>query len=121
MNNLRKDSLRWTAVTSLFGICLMTGGLAVAERDTGNTVMESGAATVQSDESQPFTANRDMVQLSEQHEALFGQLDVNGDGDIEREEAQGYAPVAEQYDELANEDSGLITRSEFVAFEINQP
>lgn len=121
MNQLKKDSLRWTAVTSLFGFCLMTGGLAVAERNTGDTVMESGSATMQSEESKPFTANRDMVQLSDEHEALFSQLDVNGDGDIEREEAQGYAPVAKQYDELANEDSGLITRSEFAAFEINQP
>ncbi len=121
MNKLKKDSLRLTTLTSLCGFCLMTGGLAVAERDTADTAMERGAATMQSEESKPFTANRDMVQLPEQHEALFSQLDVNADGDIDREEAQAYPLVAEQYDELANEDTGLITRSGFSAFEISQP
>lgn len=121
MNNLKRDLLRSTALTSLFGICLMAGGLAVAERDTADMAMEGGTATMQSEESKPFTPNRDMVQLPEQHEALFSQLDVNGDGDIDREEAQGYPPVAKQYDALANEDTDLISRSEFAAFEINKP
>lgn len=121
MNNLSKDSLRWTTLTSLCGFCLMTAGLAVAERDTADMAVEGGAATMQSEESKPFTANRDMVYLPEQQEALFSQLDVNQDGAIDREEAQANPPVAEQYNELANEQTGRITRSEFAAFEINQP
>jgi hypothetical protein len=121
MNNLKRHSLRWTTLTSVFGFCLMTGGLAVAERETADTAIERGAATMDAEESRSVTPNRDMVYLPEQHEALFSQLDANRDGDIDREEAQAYPPVAEQYDELANEDTGNITRSEFAAFEIDQP
>lgn len=121
MNSLKNHSLRWMTLTSVCGFCLMTGGLAVAERDTADIAMEGGAADMQSEESKPFTANRDMVYLPEQHEALFSQLDVNEDGDIDREEAQANPSVAKHYDELANEDTGLITRSGFAALEINQP
>lgn len=121
MNNFKNDTLRVTALTSLCGFCLMTGGLAFAESNSADRAIEGGAAPMQSEESKPFTANRDMVQLPDQHEALFSQLDINGDGDIDREEAQVYPPVTKHYDELANKETGVITRSEFAAFEINQP
>jgi hypothetical protein len=121
MNHLKRDTLRWTTLASLFGICLITGGLAVAERDSADTTMEPGTATMPSEDSKPFTANRDMIQLSEQHEALFSKLDVNKDGDIDRDEAQAYPPVAEQYDDLASKGTSLISRSELAAFEFNRP
>jgi hypothetical protein len=118
MNNLKRDSLRWMTLTSLFGFCLMSGGLAVAERGTADTAMEPGAGTMQ---SKSGTSGHDISYLPEQHEALFSQLDVNRDGDIDREEAQAYPPVAEEFDRLADEETGRITPSEFAAFEINQP
>lgn len=54
------------------------------------------------------------------HEELFEQLDVQGNGVITLEEAQAHPGVYDQFDELDTNGDGELTPEEFEAFEPNE-
>lgn len=68
--------------------------------------------------SQNFEANRDMVYLSEEKEALFSRLDEDDDAAIEWEEAKQHERLAREFDRIDSYSNDRITRSEFAAFEV---
>ena len=67
-------------------------------------------------------ASRDVGYLPRQKEQLFSRLDKDSDDAIQRSEAQSYAPVAQQFEQLDTYSNGRLSRSEFAAFELrDQP
>ena len=64
-------------------------------------------------------ASRDMGYLPRQKEQLFSRLDKDSDDAIQRSEAQSYAPVAQQFEQLDTYSNGRLSRSEFAAFELS--
>jgi hypothetical protein len=61
-------------------------------------------------------AARDGAEIAARN-ALFEELDVNGDGFINRAEAQAMPELLGQFDELDQDRDGGISRQEFTAFE----
>ena len=68
-------------------------------------------------EAGQFSANRDMVYLTKDKEAIFSRLDEDGDAAIEREEAKTNERLAKEFDHLDSYSNDRITRSEFSMFE----
>lgn len=64
-----------------------------------------------------FAASPVMAETEVNHEELFEQLDVQGNGVITLEEAQAHPEVYDQFDELDANGDGELTLDEFEAFE----
>lgn len=55
---------------------------------------------------------------TQSHEALFNQIDPNGDGVIDLKEAAASIALSEQFEALDKDDSGDLSLEEFKNFEI---
>ncbi len=68
-----------------------------------------------------YDPNRDMINLTPRKTALFNELDQDNDGAISREEAEAHERLSQQFDAVDTYGNEAITRSEFSAFELEQP
>jgi hypothetical protein len=80
-------------------------------------VAEQGAG--QAGGAQNFEANRDMVYLSEEKEALFSKLDQDGNAAIDWDSAKQHDRLAREFDRIDTYSNDRIRRSEFAAFELS--
>jgi hypothetical protein len=65
-----------------------------------------------------YEPNRDLINLSQQHGALFEELDDDGNDVISRQEARDHERLSQRFGEVDTYGNQAITRSEFAGFEI---
>lgn len=65
-----------------------------------------------------YEPNRDIINLSQQHGALFEELDDDGNDVISRQEARDHERLSQHFGQVDTYGNQAITRSEFAAFEI---
>lgn len=65
-----------------------------------------------------YEPNRDVINLSQQHSALFEELDDDGNDVISRQEARDHERLSQRFGQVDTYGNQAITRSELAAFEI---
>lgn len=79
-------------------------------------LLACGAFGLHAEEMEPSPDDAQTNQSSPQAE-LFDQLDMNGDGVVDEEEARYSLQLEEQFDELDTDDDGDLEMAEFREFE----